>query len=244
MTPLIGQLLPADRPWLDGVRYVEHDRDAHTLDGQPVIGVTSALQLAGQSTDFSKANPTDLERQRQVGQAAHAAAHYFDEGDLVEASVHALATARLQAWKLFRHERRVVPVMLETVVASRRYGYIGRLDRFLLVEMTRLVLGDIKIGDPDDAAAHLQLMLYLIALLEELQHYADHYPWLMTRRLETVLAGPIERWSVQLLSTGRYKLCRYPKSPRTAHEDRQDALEAVADARVLRGLPEKPEIAA
>ena len=232
------QLLPAERPWLQGVEYVEHDRDAHRLDGQPVIGVTSALQLAGKSADFSKANPGDLERQRQVGQATHAAAHYFDEGDLVESSVHEMARERLHAWKTFRIERRAVPVMLETVVASRRYGYIGRLDRVLLVETTRQVIGDIKIGDPADAAAHLQLCLYETALIEEIQFYADQHPWLMTPRLEEFLSGPRERWSVQLLSTGRYKLCGYPAFPRTLQQDRHDALEAVSDARVLRGLPD------
>jgi hypothetical protein len=231
-------LLPADRPWLDGIVYCDEDRDRHSLDGLPVIGVTSALALSGKSADFSKANPADLERQRQVGQATHAAAHYFDEGDLVEASVHALARERLSAWRLFRRERRAVPLLLETVVASRRYGYIGRLDRVLLVDTTRQVIGDIKTGDPDAAAAALQLMLYQVALLEEIQYYADHHPQLMTVLLESLLAGHLERWSVQLLSTGRYKLCRYPKSPRTAQQDRADALAAVADARVLRGLPD------
>lgn len=239
-----GHLLPTPRPWMEGVDYNEADRQAHRLDGQPVIGVTSALALAGKSADFSKVNPADLERQRQVGQATHAAAHYFDDGDLVEASVHPLAQSRLEAWQLFRRERRAVPVLLETVVASRRYGYIGRFDRFLLAEMTRLVIGDLKTGDPADAAAHLQLALYEIALLEEIQFYADQYPGLMTSQLERVLAGPRERWSIQLLDTGRYKLQAYPKSPRTLREDRAEALTAVADARVLSGLPARPEVAA
>jgi len=237
-------LLPADRPWLHGVVYVEHDRDAHRLDGYPVIGVTSALQLAGKSADFSKANPAALETARQVGTAVHLAAHYHDEDDLRPGTVDELIVARLDAWKSFRANYAIVPALRETVVVSRKYGYIGRFDRLFLSGSTRHVIADIKTGDPASAAAHLQLSLYETALIEEIQFYADYFPSLMTSALESLLAGTIERWSVRLLKTGRYKVTRYPESPRTKAQDRAEARLAVGDARVLRGLPERPEKAA
>lgn len=243
-------LLPANRPWLDGVTYVDHDRDAHRLDGQPVIGVTSALQLAGKSADFTKANPEALERARQVGTATHVAAHYYDENDLQFETVADLIKARVDAWRSFREQYSLLPVQRETIVVSRKHGYIGRFDRLFLAGDTRHTIVDLKTGDPKAAAANLQLALYEIALHEELDFYAWFHPELMTGALESLLAathpahGTCERWSVRLLKTGNYKLTTYPESPRTPAQDRAEALKAVADARVLRGLPERPERAA
>ncbi|MGE0594576.1 MAG: PD-(D/E)XK nuclease family protein [Vicinamibacterales bacterium] len=220
--------LPDARPWTTGVHYDHSDARRHTADGQRVLSVTGILKAAGKAGNFDGARPDDVALKAAIGRAVHDATHYYDEGDL--ASESALQReivfrdrtvpgplAYLDGWKAFRRERRFVPTLLETVVFSRRWGYIGRLDRLGAVDTgRRTVLLDIKIGDPEAARADLQLSGYLEALLEEEPTLAIDLP---------------ERWSVQLTPDGGYRLRRYPVSPRTARMDRAEFLEAVAASR-------------
>jgi hypothetical protein len=198
--------------------YIDSTR-AHVVQGIPVPSVTQILRATHVSSDFSHVDPVVLERKRQIGQAVHAATHYFDEGDLVESTVAPEARPYLLAWMKFRSERGFVPQLLETVVYSRTHHYIGRFDRLgqLLADRRRVLL-DIKIGDPDASAADLQTAGYLAALREE-------HPEMQV--------DPIERWSVQLLEDGRYSLRQYPKRGRSNGVDRADFL-ALARAVNLR----------
>lgn len=199
--------------------YVESTR-AHLVNGIPVPSVTQILRATGVSGDFSMVPADVLERKTRIGQAAHAAAHYFDDGDLVEATVAPEVRPYLDAWMCFRAERGFVPELLETVVYSKVYHFIGRFDRLGRVRDGRRgrVLCDIKTGDPDAAAADLQTAGYEIALVEEHPELLDE---------------PLERWSVQLLGDGRYKLRRYPLPGRSTGVDKAD-FKALARAVNLR----------
>lgn len=202
-----------------GNAYQEKTR-AHVINGLAVPSVTQILRATGVSGDFSMVAPDVLERKTRIGQAAHAAAHFHDEGDLVESTVAPEVLPYLVAWMRFRAERGFVPELLETVVYSRVHHFIGRFDRLGRVRDGRpgRVLCDIKTGDPDAAAADLQTAGYEIALTEE-------HPELYLE--------PLERWSVQLLEDGRYKLRRYPLPGRSNTADRND-FKALARAVNLR----------
>lgn len=193
----------------------------HRVGTLAVPSVTQILKAAGVAGDFSMVAPDVLERKARIGQAAHAAAHYFDEADLIESTVAPEVLGYLAGWQRFRLERGFVPSLLETVVYSKAHHFIGRLDRLGRARDSvtgGVILCDIKTGDPDAAAADLQTAGYEIALREE----------------HPELAGdPIERWSVQLLEDGGYKLRRYPKPGRSNALDRND-FKALARAVNLR----------
>lgn len=187
--------------------YAEATR-AHQVNGVPIPSVTQILKATGVSADFSHVDPIVLDRKRQIGQAAHAATHYFDEGDLDAQTIAPEVIPYLEAWRRFRLEREFVPDLLETVVYHRTAHYIGRFDRYGYVGGLPVLL-DIKISDPDAAAADLQTAGYLAALVDERPDWAER---------------DIARWSVQICDDGRYRLRQYPTRGRTTRQDRADFL--------------------
>jgi hypothetical protein len=206
-------IIAPDADWFAGVHYAEESR-LHTAYGKPVPSVTQVIDATGK-VDFSRVPPAKLELGRKRGSAAHLAAHFFDIGDLREASVHPEVAPRLDAWRLFRTERNFVPVYSELAVYSHRYRYIGRLDKFGTIERgRRRVLLDLKNGDPNAARADLQLTGYWIALTEQFPDLLDEH---------------VEFWAVELKPDGRYRLCVYPKPTRSRREDRSEFLKAVTD---------------
>jgi hypothetical protein len=228
------------RPWLAGVSYMEADRSQHTLDGHPVLGVTTALRMAGVSADFKHVEPHVLAARATLGQAVHAAAHYEDEGDIRADTIHPSVEPYLDGWRLLRQQRKFTPELLETIVASRKHRFIGRLDRIGVADIGRVLL-DLKIGNPDDARADLQTAGYELAVLEEV--VAD----LSANRKSALLHAcpgldiePCERWSVQLRNDGTYRLQRYPLAGRSKRNDRADLLEAVRDANMIAGYYAAP----
>lgn len=80
--------------------------------GARVPGTTSLLEAAG-FVCYQHIPPRILERKAEIGTAAHAAAHYYDEGDLNESTVDPQVTPYVTAWKKFRHESDFVPELLE-----------------------------------------------------------------------------------------------------------------------------------
>lgn len=198
-----------------GLAYDPSEDRAHTLHGRPVPSVTQINKAMGLSSDFSQVRPDVLERKRTIGQAVHAASHYFDEGDLVVRSVAPGVQPYLDAWRRFRDERRFQPVLLETIVASTTHHYIGRFDRLGIVDDRQdqwvRILADLKIGDPDDAGAQWQTAGYEVALRECCPDLAPY----------TLL-----RWSIQLRPDGTYRLDQYPKKGRTNRQDRNEFLAA------------------
>lgn len=161
------------------------DADTHvytTPDGQRVPNVTSILDAVGVRADFVKVNPQHLEYRRQLGHAVHEATHYDDEGDLVWESVDPRAAPYVEAWRTFSRQKSVTIERMETRVFHPHFFYCGTFDRVMRDSRGKRVLVDIKIGDPKDAAAHLQTAAYKDGY--QFEHPAD----------------PIdERWSVQLV---------------------------------------------
>lgn len=77
---------------------VTFDEDLHiyyTVDGKPLIGVTSLMKKHGLSPDYSMVPPEVLERAAERGTAVHRALQSYDDGDTVvfDATVKAYAKA-------------------------------------------------------------------------------------------------------------------------------------------------------
>lgn len=200
-------------PPVQGLVYDEPTR-AHSLNGRPIPSVTQVIKCAGLSDDFRFVDTMVLERARDIGKATHAATHYYDEGDLDESTIAPEVLPRLEAWKRLREEHGLVPMLLETVVCSTVFHFIGRFDRLMRTGWgpAKTILLDIKCGDPDSASANLQLSGYEVALREEHPELANEV---------------IHRWSAELCDDGRYKLRQYPRPGRTNRQDRAEFLAAV-----------------
>jgi hypothetical protein len=234
----------------------------HRAHGRPVLSVTQVLHRAAElgmmeprrSARFLNllAVPESrlkvIQAKGALGTRVHAAAHYADEGDLLRTSVWSEALPYLVAWESFRDTRGFSAELLETVVASPTHHYIGRFDRLGRVrDNRRLVLVDLKTGDPENASADLQLAGYLHALLEQhprLAHavIADTYPdWPIPAgdpSLPAVAFGLIDRWAVQLTptATSPIKVHVYPTAGRTADTDRREFLALVHEVNAHDGL--------
>jgi hypothetical protein len=241
-------------PTPDGALF-DYAQHAYTLDGRPIPSVTQILKATGASASFDEVPAHLLERKRQIGQAAHAATHFYDEGDFdaeMERAYFAQEAAEpvrpyYDAWRKFRAERKFLPFLLETVVTSRRYWFSGTLDRFGAVHgHDKLVLCDIKCGDPDDAAADLQTAGYVIALLEQYPQLAEYIVDRFCQQngfertpdtdVERAAFELIDRWSVQLLPNGRYAIHCFPLPGGTNSYDRSLFLKLAADVNERQAL--------
>lgn len=157
------------------------------LDGRVVPNVTTILRATGMSTDFAalagiSATLGDrIDFRRALGTAAHADCHALDDGDLDVATVHPDVWPYVQAWASFKTNTGLVPMARERRVFHPALFYCGTLDGIFLLPNGRRVLGDIKIGDPDDAAADLQTAAY------EAAYMAEHPDEIID-----------ERWSIRL----------------------------------------------
>jgi hypothetical protein len=170
------------------------------LDG---IRLPSVTQVLREQTlvDFSQVPPFILERARQRGSAVHALAHFYNEHDLDWTSVDPTYRPYLEAWVACVLERRIVPLLCERRLASRRHRVAGTLD--LLAEVDgEGWLFDFATGDPEDAAKDFQTGAYLGMALE---WAADDPP------LAAVLQR-FARWhraSVRLMKTGSFRVTEY-----------------------------------
>lgn len=155
--------------------------------GLVVPSVTHILKAVGVSTDFeaiAEASPrmaSRIDEKRTLGTTVHADCHAFDDCDLEWNTVDPEVRPYLEAWASFRENVRLVPTARERRVFHPALFFCGTLDGIFLDTNGRRILVDIKTGDPDDAAAHLQTAAYEGAYLVE---HPDQ---------------PIdERWSVRL----------------------------------------------
>lgn len=191
---------------------IEH---RYHFDGEPVLNVTSILREHKISADWSKVPAITLVEKREIGRAAHIAAHYFDEGDLAPGSVAPEVCPYLDAWRRFVEEQAFQPFLLETPLVHPLMRYAGTVDRFGIVQRLhpsgRPSVVDIKTGDPDDAGAGPQTAAYeqLIRAVFEPDMFGPDVPADLWDEAWT-------RYSVQLLASGKYKLCTY-----TQHRDLQ-----------------------
>lgn len=152
--------------------------------GLLVPNVTRVLSATGVATDFDdleRCNPGVIEYRRQLGTAAHMDCHAFDDDDLDWDSVDERVRPFVTSWSVMRENLRARPIHRERRVYHWMLNCCGTFDGIFEVDGVKRVLIDMKIGDPDDAAAHLQTAFYEAAY-----------------RLEFPDARIDERWSVQL----------------------------------------------
>lgn len=169
----------------------EPEQHLYRFDGHVVPSVTQILDVVpprlGMLDLAKRLHPEAVERKRLIGQATHAAAHYYDEGTLNWRTVDPQAEPYLVGWCKFREDTGFRPEFLETRVYHPALGYAGTLDRLGAFENADLALIDIKTGDI--TAADLQLAAYDAAF-----------------RAMHDMPLPLPRYVVQLLGDGRYTL--------------------------------------
>jgi hypothetical protein len=174
--------------------------------------VTQVLKACGISRDWSDVPLDVLEAKRALGQAAHAAAHYYDDGSLRAETVDDRVTPYLQAWIDFRTQTGFTPSLLETPLHHPGLMFAGTLDRagcfekFERCDPRDLYILDIKTGDPDDAGAEWQTAAYAELLSMNLSRHSPFYASVDFRLRP--------RYSVRLWDDGRYTLAKYPDSLR------------------------------
>lgn len=160
------------------------------LDGVQKPSVTEILKATGVSTDFAALGAMsdrlrdDILFKRELGTSLHSDIHAFDDGQLKFETVDPAVFPYLEAWATFRSQKRLEPLERERRVYHGGLDYCGTLDGIFRLPNGAQVLIDVKTGDPEDAAAHLQTAGYLLAYLYE---WPD--------------AAVSERWSVQLVPT-------------------------------------------
>lgn len=147
-----------------------YDSRTHTStlpNGAEVPHVTRILSDVGVSTNFEDVAQVSRRTEEAVrvaclrGTAVHADCHAYDDDDLDWSTVHALVRPYVEAWALVRQRKGLRPVTRERRIYHPTFNYTGILDGVFEETPTgRLVLVDLKTGDPEDAAAHLQTAAY------------------------------------------------------------------------------------
>lgn len=211
--PRRAQLLDdIERP-LVTIDHLVYDPAAHVTtvrgSGRSVPHVTSVLDAVGVTTDFDEISswgPRYAQRMdvaRQLGTAVHEDCHAYDDDELQWDLVHEAVLPRLKAWAQVRRDKRLEPVPhgRERQVFDPVRFYTGILDGVFLCHSgprVKRVLADIKNGDPESAAAHLQTAAYERA-------------WNAQRPDELI----DERWAVQLCPGRRvpYRILNYSARP-------------------------------
>lgn len=178
----------------------------HPITGVVIPSVTQILRAVGVSTDFdglAAMSPTlgeAIDRKRDLGTAVHVGAHYYDDDSLEWSTVHDEVKPYLEAWIRFRENQQFFPIQRERRLYSPNLNVCGTLDAVGHCDKDRgrLILVDIKCGDPEASAARYQTAGY------ELLWNAEHSGMPLA-----------ERWSVQLTPEARipYRVTNYSAKP-------------------------------
>lgn len=177
-------------------------------DGRRVPGVTEILSAVGVSTDFeelggrSPATRDAIERKRALGHALHADAHAYDDDDLDLDTVDPTVRPYLDAWIEFRANTGIRPLVRERLVYHPSWLYAGTLDGLFVTPLDRIVLVDIKTGNPTDSGCQWQTAAYAEAF-----------------RTGSDAIRIDERWGVQLMPGKSIPYAVHP------YESWRDALE-------------------
>src|SRR4030095_6601699 len=153
-------------------------------DGCEVDGVTRILRSVGVSADFDRIANSSGRRADQIaaarglGTTVHALTHAYDADDLVVESVREDYRPWLDAWVTFRTYYQLTPIAREVLVYHAQHHYAGTLDGLFVNPNDRVILLDIKTGDPESAGTRYQLAAYEAA--------------------QTLVPKVHERWAVQL----------------------------------------------
>lgn len=136
-------------------------------DGRPVPHVTAVLEAVGVATDFEELADMGPRMADQIrfasarGTAVHADTHAYDDNDLMWETVDPLVLPYVQAWVTCREQLGLVPLAhgRERRLYHPVYHYTGITDG-VFMRGERRILPDLKTGDPESAAAHLQTAAY------------------------------------------------------------------------------------
>lgn len=194
---------------IDDLTYDPVKHETHTHDGRAVPHVTAVLSAVGVSTDFAELAGIstylgeNIETARARGNAVHADCHAYDDDDLVMSTVHPAVRPYVDAWVFFRGAMGIEPEVRERRLFHSTFFYTGIMDGIFWRGGRGHVLIDIKTGDPEDSACHLQTAAYESA-------------W----RAMTGIKEPIERWAVQLTPRNRvpYRIKDYSGRPSAASD--------------------------
>jgi hypothetical protein len=149
-----------------------YDADRHTSklpDGTPVPHVTAILSATGVGEDFDALAGRGprfrsmIDNARERGTAVHADCHAYDDDDLDWNGVDHRVRPYVEAWAEFRMNKNLTPMAhaRERRIYHPIYGYTGILDGvFALGLGDQRCLIDIKTGNPESAAAHIQTAAY------------------------------------------------------------------------------------
>lgn len=162
----------------------EPEAHAYTLDGHPVPSVTQVLRRF-LPPDFGQVPAAMLERKRQIGNAAHHATHLSDLGVLDETTVETQVRGYLKSWWRFLIEHPIEILATEVRLGHPFRRYAGTIDKIAWRHSPagtsgRLMIVDLKTGDPKAARTHLQTGGYEELILANL---ARILPWSGIERL-------------------------------------------------------------
>jgi hypothetical protein len=135
--------------------------------------VTQVLHAVGIATDFeaiaarSSRMADAIEYRRALGSAVHADCWAYDDDDLDWSAVDERVQPYLDAWATFRSNSGLRPVARERRIFLPLLQVAGTLDGVFENAKGRLVLVDIKLGDPEDAGAAYQTAAYEAGYLLE-----------------------------------------------------------------------------
>lgn len=110
----------------------------YTLDGRVVPSVTQVLRAL--PDDYAMVDPAVLERAAELGRAVHRIIELDILGGLVLEEVDFHLLPYLDQWREFLASSGFRPLLSESLVASRRYGYAGTLDLFGLLNGRKALL--------------------------------------------------------------------------------------------------------
>ena len=145
-----------------------YDAATHTSrlpNGLDVPHVTAVLSAVGVSTNFEDLAQISQRLEDAIrmacarGTAVHADCHAYDDGDLAWETVDGRVRPYVEAWAACREAKGLKPLTRERRIFHPLYLYTGITDGIFRWKRSRVLI-DIKTGDPEDAAAHLQTSAY------------------------------------------------------------------------------------
>jgi hypothetical protein len=147
------------------------DEESHTTtapDGTDVPHVTSVLHETRVATDFEELSELggrvaeNIELAKARGTAVHMDCHALDDDDLDWASVDPRVAPYVEAWKVFKENHKLRPIAggRERRIYHPVLNYTGILDGVFGGNHGNILI-DIKTGNPEASAAHIQTSAYV-----------------------------------------------------------------------------------
>ncbi len=148
---------------------IAFDQDTHTYrdeTGRVLPSVTQVLAPLSANA-YRGVSQEVMERAAEIGTAVHKMIELDVQGVLDELSLHPSIEQYLPAWRRFLVESRAEILRSEMRVASRRYGFAGTLDLYLLIHGQRALVDAKRVAQVQRTTGP-QTAGYEIALREEM----------------------------------------------------------------------------